>query len=78
MALEKAAQAMFYQFPAAGVAVTLALALCLSLLLKLRASSKSLPIINGRKLFEFSDKGLKDRYRTNAKELLEYGLQQVS
>ena len=78
MALEKAAQAVFYQTPAATVVATIVLALCLNLLFKLRASSTSLPIINGRKLFEFSDRGLKERYRTNAKELLEFGLEQVS
>jgi hypothetical protein len=39
--------------------------------------SRSLPVINGRKLFELSDANAKKRYRTNAKELLELGFQKV-
>lgn len=46
-------------------------------IVKSQLSSQALPVINCRKRFEFSDKKVKERYRANAKELLEQGLQKV-
>ena len=78
MALEKAIQALKDESSAVTVAITIGLVLVLSLLFRSRVPSGGLPVVNGRKFFEFSDKGLKERYRTSAKELLELGLQKVS
>lgn len=77
MALEQVVQSLINGNPTAVVAATIALALGLSFLLRHSASKKALPVINGRKLFEFTDTGLKERYRTSAKELLEEGLRKV-
>ncbi|KAJ5249007.1 Cytochrome P450 [Penicillium chermesinum] len=73
MALELAAHSLISENFTAVLTVSIALALGLSLLLR-RRNAKPLPVINGRKLFEFTDSGLKERYRTSAKELLEEGL----
>ena len=40
-------------------------------------SKRSLPVINGRKLFEFSNANANQRYTANAKGLLELGLKKV-
>ncbi|OQD73658.1 hypothetical protein PENDEC_c014G01357 [Penicillium decumbens] len=76
MTLINSAISMVYEHPTAKVALTIALALCLCFIFKHRGSSQPLPVINGRRFFEFSDKNLKERYRTNAKGLLDLGLKQ--
>jgi flagellar biosynthesis protein FliP len=62
-----------------GSVVTIGLALfLLYVILEFQTSlSYSLPLINGRKPFEFSNANAKERYKKNAKELLELGFKKV-
>jgi hypothetical protein len=63
--------------PGSVVAVGLAL-LLLYIILDVQSSlTRSLPLINGRKLLEFSNANVIERYRTNTKELLELGFKKV-
>lgn len=78
MALIKVIDSLTNQEPLPNVLVTVALALLfLYFIFNFQTPSRSLPIINARKPFEFSNNKLKERYRTHAKELLESGLQKV-
>jgi hypothetical protein len=78
MALMGVINSLINQIPSVKVLVTIALGLLLLyVILDFQTSSSALPIINGRKPFELSDAKLKERYRTNAKELLESGLAKV-
>lgn len=78
MALTGVINSLIIQIPSVKVLVTIALGLLLLyVILVFQTSSSQLPTINGRKPFELSDSKVKERYRTNAKELLESGLEKV-
>lgn len=78
MALIGVINSLIIQIPSVKVLVAIALGLLLLyVIIGFPTSSSPLPIINDRQPFEFSDAKVKERYRTNAKELLESGLEKV-